>query len=310
MLLRLNKYISDSGLCSRRVADTYIERGVVFINGKKATLGDRVSPKDTVKVNGQIIEPLGKEDFILLAYNKPVGITSTTERSVKGNIVQHVNHSARLFPIGRLDKDSQGLIFMTNNGDIVNKMLRAGNNHEKEYLVTVDKPITEQFLNGMANGVPILGVTTKNCKVTQESQFVFKIILVQGLNRQIRRMTEHFGFEVTRLERVRIMNINLKGLPLGDWRDLSKEEVAEILTSIERSSSKSKKDSSSFGNTTNKKTTPSRSSASKRKPLKSTSKTHSSKSRKPSQQSKKTRPGSKVRKSSSSFKPNKGNRRR
>lgn len=310
MLLRLNKYISDSGLCSRRVADTYIERGVVFINGKKATLGDKVSPRDIVKVNGQIIEPLGEEDFILIAYNKPVGITSTTERSVKGNIVQHVNHSARLFPIGRLDKDSQGLIFMTNNGDIVNKMLRAGNNHEKEYLVTVNKPITENFLKGMANGVPILGVTTKKCKVTQESQFVFKIILVQGLNRQIRRMAEYFGFEVTRLERIRIMNINLKGLPLGDWRDLSKEEVAEIMTSIEASSSKSKKDTSSSENVTGKKNTASRPSSPKRKPLKNTSRTQSTKSRKPGQQSRKTKPGSKIRKSSSSFKANKGQRRR
>lgn len=239
-MLRLNKYISDSGLCSRRVADRYIEKGLVFINGRRAVIGDKVSPKDVVKVNGQEIEAQKPEDFILLAYNKPVGITCTTELNVKGNIVEHVNHSARLFPIGRLDKDSQGLIFMTNNGDIVNKMLRAGNNHEKEYVVTVDKAITEDFLEGMSNGVPILGVMTKKCKITQESANVFRIILVQGLNRQIRRMSEHFGYEVTRLERVRIMNIRLKGLPLGDWRDLDEQEVAGIFSLIERSSSREK----------------------------------------------------------------------
>lgn len=239
-MLRLNKYISDSGLCSRRVADRYIEKGLVFINGRRAVIGDRVSPKDVVKVNGQEIEAQKPEDFILLAYNKPVGITCTTELNVKGNIVEHVNHSARLFPIGRLDKDSQGLIFMTNNGDIVNKMLRAGNHHEKEYLVTVDKVITEEFLEGMRKGVPILGVMTKKCKITQEGAHVFRIILVQGLNRQIRRMSEHFGYVVTRLERVRIMNIRLKGLPLGDWRDLDEDEIASIFSLIEGSSSSEK----------------------------------------------------------------------
>src|SRR5690554_746833 len=236
-MLRLNKYISDSGLCSRRVADRYIEKGQVFINGRKAVIGDKVSSKDIVKVNGQIIEAQSPDDFILLAYNKPVGITCTTEQNVKGNIVDHVNHSTRLFPIGRLDKDSQGLIFMTNNGDIVNKMLRAGNNHEKEYIVTVDKPITDAFLEGMSNGVPILGVMTKKCKITQESQYIFKIILVQGLNRQIRRMSEHFGYSVTKLERVRIMNVRLKGLPIGDWRDLDEHELDGIFSLIERSSS-------------------------------------------------------------------------
>src|SRR5690606_20016751 len=249
-MLRLNKYISDSGLCSRRVADTYIERGLVFINGRRAVIGDKVGPKDVVKVNWQVIEAQSPEDFILLAYNKPVGITCTTESNVKGNIVDHVNHSARLFPIGRLDKDSQGLIFMTNNGDIVNKMLRAGNNHEKEYVVTVDKPITDAFLEGMSSGVPILGVMTKKCKITQESQYVFRIILVQGLNRQIRRMSEHFGYEVTRLERVRIMNIRLKGLPIGDWRDLNQEEIDGIFSLIEGSSSSVKSKKSDSKNST------------------------------------------------------------
>lgn len=239
-MVRLNKYISDSGLCSRRVADRYIEKGLVFINGRRAVIGDKVSPKDVVKVNGQEIEAQTADDFILLAYNKPVGITCTTELNVKGNIVEHVNHSTRLFPIGRLDKDSQGLIFMTNNGDIVNKMLRAGNSHEKEYVVTVDKVITDDFIEGMSSGVPILGIMTKKCKITQESANVFRIILVQGLNRQIRRMSEHFGYEVTRLERVRIMNIRLKGLPIGDWRDLDEQEIAGIFSLIEGSSSREK----------------------------------------------------------------------
>lgn len=233
---RLNKYISESGLCSRRAADRFIEQGQVFINGRKAKVGDKVFFGDLVSVNGNNIEPKQAENSILLAYNKPVGITSTTEANVKGNIVDHVNHSERVFPIGRLDKDSQGLIFLTNNGDLVNKILRAGNNHEKEYIVTVNKPLTEQFIEGMGKGVPVLGVMTKKCKVIKESTFVFKITLVQGLNRQIRRMCEHFGFEVTKLERVRIMNITLKGLPIGDWRELTEEEQATIYKLIEKSS--------------------------------------------------------------------------
>lgn len=234
---RLNKYISESGLCSRRAADRYIELGQVFINGRKAKVGDKVFFGDLVSVNGNNIEPKQAENSILLAYNKPVGITSTTEANVKGNIVDHVNHSERVFPIGRLDKDSQGLIFLTNNGDLVNKILRAGNNHEKEYIVTVNKPLTDQFIEGMAKGVPVLGVMTKKCKVTKESPFVFKITLIQGLNRQIRRMCEHFGFEVTKLERTRIMNITLKGLAVGDWRELTEQEQAEIAKLVAKSSS-------------------------------------------------------------------------
>lgn len=234
---RLNKFISESGLCSRREADRFIERGTVFINGKRAKIGDQVKPGDRVMVNGHNIEPMEAENFILLAFNKPVGITSTTEASVKDNIVEYVNHSARIFPIGRLDKDSSGLIFLTNNGDIVNKILRAGNNHEKEYIVTVNKPITEDFITEMANGVPILGVNTKKCKVKQISTFVFNITLVQGLNRQIRRMCEHFSYEVTKLERIRIMNINLKGIPIGEFRELEGEELDKIMKMIENSSS-------------------------------------------------------------------------
>jgi 23S rRNA pseudouridine2604 synthase len=234
---RLNKYISESGLCSRRAADKFIENGNVFINGKRAKIGDQVYSGDLVSVNGQNIEPRESSDTLLLAFNKPVGVTCTTESSDKSNIVDYINHSDRIFPIGRLDKDSQGLIFLTNNGDIVNKILRAGNNHEKEYLVTVDKPITDQFLTGMAGGVPIMDVMTKKCKISKESPFIFRITLIQGLNRQIRRMCEYFGYEVLKLERVRIMNVRLKGLPLGDWRELTDEELSEINRLLDKSSS-------------------------------------------------------------------------
>jgi 23S rRNA pseudouridine2604 synthase len=238
--LRLNKFISDTGLCSRREADKYIEQGHVFINGKRAKIGDVVKPKDTVRVNGHELEPLEAEDLVFIALNKPVGVTSTTEAAVRNNIVQFVNHSKRIFPIGRLDKDSQGLIFLTNEGDLVNKILRAGNNHEKEYLVTVNKTLTQEVIQGMANGVPMLGVTTKKCKVVQEAPTVFRITLIQGLNRQIRRMCEHFGYEVTKLERVRIMHISLKGIPLGEWRDLTKSELDQIFALLKDSSSEVK----------------------------------------------------------------------
>ncbi|MTC61227.1 23S rRNA pseudouridine(2604) synthase RluF [Providencia rustigianii] len=234
---RLNKYISESGICSRREADRYIEQGNVFINGKRAGIGDQVSAGDIVKVNGQLIEPRDEDDLVLIALNKPVGIVSTTESGEKGNIVDYVNHSKRIFPIGRLDKDSQGLIFLTNHGDLVNKILRAGNDHEKEYVVTVNKPVTDEFIQGMASGVPILGTMTKKCKVKKEAPFIFRITLVQGLNRQIRRMTEHFGYEVTKLERVRIMNVKLTGIPVGEWRDLTDDELIELFNLIEKSES-------------------------------------------------------------------------
>ena len=235
--IRLNKYISESGLCSRRAADRHIEQGNVYINGRKAKVGDKVIFGDIVLVNGQTIEPQAAENTVLIAYNKPVGITSTTEAGIKSNIVDHVNHSERVFPIGRLDKDSQGLIFLTNNGDLVNKILRAGNNHEKEYVVTVSKPLTDAFITGMAKGVPVLGVMTKKCKVVKEGNFTFKITLIQGLNRQIRRMCEHFGFEVTKLERVRIMNVSIKGIPVGEWRELTPEEQTDIYNMVAKSSS-------------------------------------------------------------------------
>lgn len=238
--IRLNKYISESGICSRRDADRYIEQGNVFINGKRATVGTQVFAGDVVKVNGQLIEPRNEEDLVLIALNKPVGIVTTTEDGERDNIADFVNHSKRIFPIGRLDKDSQGLIFLTNHGDLVNKILRAGNNHEKEYLVTVNKPVTDEFIRGMGAGVPMLGTVTKKCKVKKEAPFVFRITLVQGLNRQIRRMCEHFGYEVTKLERTRIMNVSLKGLPLGEWRDLTDDELIELFKLIEGSSSEAK----------------------------------------------------------------------
>lgn len=237
---RLNKYISESGICSRREADRFIEQGNVFINGKRSTIGDQVKPGDVVKVNGRLIEPREADDLVLIALNKPVGIVSTTEDGERDNIVDFVNHSKRIFPIGRLDKDSQGLILLTNHGDLVNKILRAGNDHEKEYLVTVDKPITDDFIRGMGAGVPILGTVTKKCKVKKEAPFVFRITLVQGLNRQIRRMCEHFGYEVTKLERTRIMNISLSGIPLGEWRDLTDDELIDLFKLIENSSSEAK----------------------------------------------------------------------
>lgn len=238
--IRLNKYISESGICSRRDADRYIEQGNVFINGRRAAVGAQVFAGDVVKVNGQVIEPRDEEDLVLIALNKPVGIITTMEEGERDNIRDFVNHSKRVFPIGRLDKDSQGLILLTNHGDLVNKILRAGNDHEKEYIVTVNKPITDEFIAGMGAGVPMLGTVTKKCKVKKEAPMVFRITLVQGLNRQIRRMTKHFGFEVTKLERVRIMNINLKGLPLGEWRDLTDDELIELFKLIENSSSEDK----------------------------------------------------------------------
>lgn len=226
-LLRLNKYISESGICSRREADKFIEAGSVYINGVLATVGTKVSPTDTVVVGGKTIKP--KSNKVYIALNKPVGITCTTENHVKGNIIDFVNYHERIFPIGRLDKPSEGLIFLTNDGDMVNKILRAGNNHEKEYVVSVDKPITKEFINAMENGIPILGTITKKCRVSKIGKCTFNIILTQGLNRQIRRMCEYLGFKVTSLKRIRIMNVSLDNLPTGKWRYLNDEEISTIL---------------------------------------------------------------------------------
>lgn len=231
---RLNKFISETGYCSRREADKLIEQGRVTVNGQLPELGTKVSSEDTIHIDGTSISR--KEKPVYLAFNKPVGITCTTELQVKGNIVSYINYKKRIFPIGRLDKPSQGLIFLTNDGDIVNKILRAGNNHEKEYVVTVDKPITQRFLDKMSSGVPILDTITRKCVVTQEDKFVFRIILTQGLNRQIRRMCEALGYRVTKLKRTRIMNVTLRGLPLGQWRYLTDKEISEIQNLVATSS--------------------------------------------------------------------------
>ena len=239
---RLNKFISESGYCSRREADKLIEKDRVTINGKVPELGTKVQPGDKVYVDGKLIaaSPENKSDRIYIAYNKPVGITCTTERHVRGNIIDAIKHKERIFPIGRLDKPSEGLIFLTSDGDIVNKILRAENAHDKEYIVTVDKPISERFVERMSRGVPILGTITKPCLVRVQSKFVFRIILTQGLNRQIRRMCEYLGYEVTKLKRSRIMNVELSKLRPGQWRDLTKQEMDEINQAVAHSSKTAK----------------------------------------------------------------------
>ncbi|MPR37089.1 23S rRNA pseudouridine(2604) synthase RluF [Salmonirosea aquatica] len=224
---RLNKFISETGFCSRREADKWIEQGKVTINGRVAVLGDKATSADEVRVGGKSINPQKKAE-VYIAFNKPVGITCTTERHIKGNIIDYIHHPERIFPIGRLDKPSEGLIFLTSNGDIVNKILRAGNQHEKEYEVAVDRPITAEFIRKMQNGVPILDTVTQKCLVEQLSRHTFRIILTQGLNRQIRRMCTYLGYSVTRLKRVRIMNVTLDNLPVGKWRNLTPREMEEI----------------------------------------------------------------------------------
>jgi 23S rRNA pseudouridine2604 synthase len=230
----LNKYISSSGMCSRREAEKYIKEGRVTINGKPTQLGNRVGKKDMVRLDGRDVIP--KDVTVYIALNKPVGIVSTTDDREPDNIIKHINYPERLFPIGRLDKPSEGLIFLTNDGDIVNKILRAGNNHEKEYFVSVDKVITDDFLLKMGNGIPILGTVTQKCLVEKVSAKIFKIILTQGLNRQIRRMCEYLDYEVIKLKRTRIMNVDLGYLQTGDWRELTEEEMKEINTMISSSS--------------------------------------------------------------------------
>jgi len=232
MATRLNKYLSETGACSRREADQWIEAGRVTVNGARAVLGTQVNDGDDVLVDGQALRAKPKRVYIAL--NKPVGVECTTDRDVPGNIVDFVGHGERVFPIGRLDKDSEGLILLTNDGDIVNTVLRAENEHEKEYVVAVDRPLTPEFLSGLARGVPILDTVTNPCKVTQVGKNTFRIILTQGLNRQIRRMCEHFGYRVRRLQRVRIMNVHLGTLPVGDWRNLTPSELAGLLPARRR----------------------------------------------------------------------------
>lgn len=233
--MRLNKYISETGLCSRREADEWIAKGRVTINGKRAELGGRVGEGDEVRVDKRVIGAR-KKRHVYICLNKPVGITCTTERHVAGNIIDFVGHAERIFPIGRLDKESEGLILLTSNGDAVNGVLRSENNHEKEYIVTVDKPISDAFLSGMSGGVNILGVRTKPCKVARVDKFTFRIILTQGLNRQIRRMCEVFAYQVRRLQRIRIMNIRLGGLKVGHWRNLTEKELSGLLPAQRKSS--------------------------------------------------------------------------
>jgi 23S rRNA pseudouridine2604 synthase len=228
--MRLNKYLSETGMCSRREADEWIARGRVTINGRRAELGSQVEEGDEVRVNNRVVGGTHrKKRKIYICLNKPVGITCTTERDVPGNIIDFIGHEERIFPIGRLDKESEGLILLTNNGDIVNEILRSENNHEKEYLVTVDKPVTDAFLAGMSGGVRILDTRTKPCKVNRLGKYAFRIILTQGLNRQIRRMCEVFGYEVKRLQRVRIINIRLGNLKVGRWRNLTEAELRGLL---------------------------------------------------------------------------------
>jgi 23S rRNA pseudouridine2604 synthase len=236
MEISLNKYISESGYCSRRKADEYIEQCRVTINGKDAHKGNRVKLGDDVRVDGERIKAKQANQSIYIALYKPKGVTCTTDKSDKTNIIDFINHKQRIFPIGRLDKLSEGLIFLTNDGDIVNKILRAGNNHEKEYIVTVDKPITQDFINKMRNGVKILGTTTKPCFVKQEVENRFKIILIQGLNRQIRRMCEVLGYKVTSLKRVRIMNFTVNNLAIGKWRYFTAIEIQNLQNMLTNSS--------------------------------------------------------------------------
>ncbi len=233
MEYRLNKYISASGYCSRREADQLIADGHVTINGRRANIGMRILPGQKVKVRGELIK--NEIEPIYIAFNKPVGVVSTTDTQESNNIVEYISHEQRIFPIGRLDKDSQGLILLTNDGDIVNKILRVGNNHKKEYLVKVHRPITKDFLTKMAQGVPILDRVTRRCEIKEINPYTFQISLIQGLNRQIRRMCEYFDYEVVKLERIQIMNIKLGNLGQGNWRNLTQKELEELFDLLEKS---------------------------------------------------------------------------
>ena len=230
--ISLNKYISDTGYCSRREADRLIEAGRVLLNDRPVHKGSRYKPGDQVEVDGSILKPAKKEKAVYIAFNKPVGITTTTDTDIRGNIISYINYPKRIFPIGRLDKDSDGLIFMTNDGDIVNKVLRAGNKHEKEYIVRVNKPIDPAFIHGMSTGVKLDRETTLPCKISAMGRQTFRIVLTQGLNRQIRRMCEHFDYKVESLTRTRIMNIKLDKLAPGKWRYLSEPEINQLMESI------------------------------------------------------------------------------
>jgi len=234
-LTRINKFLSEIGYCSRRAADKFIDQGRVKINGEIPLMGTKVSDEDEISVNGKVVHRAKKKKMVYIAFNKPVGIVCTTDQMrEKNNIIDYINYPTRIFPIGRLDKPSEGLIFLTNDGDIVNKILRARNNHEKEYEVTVSKPITKEFIEAMGNGLPILDTVTRKCFVKQTDKKKFKIILTQGLNRQIRRMCEYLEYDVRKLKRVRIMNIKLD-IPVGEYRNFTASELNQINQSVEHS---------------------------------------------------------------------------
>lgn len=230
MEVRINRYLSEAGVCSRRAADTYIDEGKVLIDGITATKGSKVTEGNVVTFCGEVVCP--KTDKVVLAFNKPVGVTCTASSEDKDNIVDYINYGERIYPVGRLDKDSQGLILLTNDGEMTNRILKVSNDHEKEYVVTVNKPVTQEFIDGMAKGVPILGKVTRKCRIWKTDERTFHIVLMQGLNRQIRRMCGYFGYSVVKLKRIRIMNIKLGGLAVGTYRRVEKEELAELLRQL------------------------------------------------------------------------------
>jgi 23S rRNA pseudouridine2604 synthase len=232
--VRINKFLSEAGVCSRREADRLVEAGKVTVDSVVAQMGTKVNHSQKICVNGKLVKH--EEKMVLIAFNKPVGVVCTAEKKEKDNIIDFINYPQRIYPVGRLDKNSQGLILLTNNGDIVNKMMRSGNMHEKEYIVEVDKPITEQFLKGMSEGVPILETITRKCKIEKIGRSSFRIVITQGLNRQIRRMCEYFGYKVTKLERIRIMNISLGNLKQGTYRNVTPQELARLEELIKDSS--------------------------------------------------------------------------
>jgi len=234
-LTRINKFLSEIGFCSRRKADQLITEGRVTINGEETLIGSKISSEDQVHVNGQLVSQVKKNKTVYIAFNKPVGIVCTTDQKrEKNNIIDYIDYPTRIFPIGRLDKPSEGLIFLTNDGDIVNKILRARNNHEKEYEVTVNKPVTKEFIKALSNGVPVLDAVTKKCKTKQTGKKTFKIILTQGLNRQVRRMCEYLGYDIKKLKRIRIMNIKLD-IPVGTYRDFTAPELNTLNQLIKHS---------------------------------------------------------------------------
>ena len=232
--MRLNKYMSDAGICSRREADRLVQEGKILVDGKTAVLGMQIEEGQEILVNGKAVQR--EEKKVLLLFHKPRGIECTADPRIKNNVISYIDYPIRIYYIGRLDKDSEGLLLLTNQGELVNKMMRAGNCHEKEYLVTVDKPVTEDFIKKMSNGVPVLGTVTRKCRVEKTGEKTFRIILTQGLNRQIRRMCEYLGYRVKRLKRIRVMNLELGDLPVGQYREAEEKELEDLKSLIQDSS--------------------------------------------------------------------------